>query len=110
MSEADRTAEFFEAFYAGADDDYAQIPWARLSPRPVLVDWLDADPPAVGTPALVVACGLGDDAEELARRGCAVDAFDVSAPGGRLFVRSAVRSEDEPAPSRPWPLKLFELH
>jgi hypothetical protein len=32
------------------------------------------------------------------------------APGGRLFVRSAVRSEDEPAPSRPWPLKLFELH
>ncbi|HWK17002.1 MAG TPA: hypothetical protein VNR66_06065 [Solirubrobacteraceae bacterium] len=25
-------------------------------------------------------------------------------------MRSAVRSEDEPAPSRPWPLKLFELH
>jgi SAM-dependent methyltransferase len=172
MSEADRTAEFFEAFYAGAGDDYAQIPWARLSPRPVLVDWLDADPPAVGTPALVVACGLGDDAEELARRGCVVAAFDVSptaidrarerfpdsrvtylvadlfalpswwrgqfelivevqtiqslppgehraavaaiaaclAPGGRLFVRSAVRGEDEPAPSRPWPLKLSELH
>jgi len=171
MSEGDRTAEFFESFYAGAGDDYAQIPWARLSPRPVLVDWLDAEPPAVGTLALVVACGLGDDAEELARRGCVVDAFDVSpaaidrargrfpdsrvtylvadlfalpsgwrgrfdliveaqtiqslppsehraavaaisaclAPGGRMFLRTAVRAEDEPGPSRPWPLKLSEL-
>ncbi len=171
MSTGDRTAEFFESFYAGAGDDYAQIPWARLSPSPALVDWLDAEPPAVGAPALVVACGLGDDAEELARRGCVVDAFDVSptaidgargrfpdsrvayrvadlfalppvwrdrfdllvevqtiqslppdahraavaaiaaclAPGGRMFVRSAVRGEDEPAPARPWPLKRSEL-
>jgi len=31
------------------------------------------------------------------------------APGGRLFVRTALRGEDEPAPSRPWPLKLSEL-
>jgi hypothetical protein len=69
MGEDDRTAEFFESLYAGADDNYSQIPWARLSPRPVLMDWLDAEPPAVGTLALVVACGLGDDAEELARRG-----------------------------------------
>jgi SAM-dependent methyltransferase len=79
VSEGDHTAGFFESLYAGAGDDYSQIPWARLSPRPVLVDWLDAEPPAAGTVALVVACGLGDDAEELARRGCVVDAFDVSA-------------------------------
>ncbi|MDQ6806043.1 MAG: class I SAM-dependent methyltransferase [Actinomycetota bacterium] len=171
MNEGDRTAEFFESFYTGAGDDYSQIPWAHLSPRPVLVDWLDADPPAVGTRALVVACGLGDDAEELARRGCVVDAFDVSstavdaarqrfpsssvsflvadlfalpsswrgrfdlivevqtiqslppsehraavaaiasclAPGGSMFLRAFVRGEDEPAFSRPWPLKLSEL-
>ncbi|MEA2296294.1 MAG: hypothetical protein QOE86_3933 [Solirubrobacteraceae bacterium] len=69
---------FFEQFYAQAGDDYAAIPWARLEPRPQLVSWLDRHPPAPGTRALVVACGLGDDAEELARRGCAVDAFDVS--------------------------------
>ena len=120
---------------------------------------------SAGTRALVVACGLGDDAEELACRGCVVDAFDVSptaiararerfpdsrvaylvadlfalpsgwrgrfdlvvevqaiqslppgehraavaaisdclAPGGCMFLRTAVRAEDEPAPSRPWP-------
>jgi len=52
MSEGGRTAEFCESFYAGAGDDYSQIPWARLSPRPVLVDWLDADPPAEDGPAL----------------------------------------------------------
>ena len=69
---------FFEQFYAQAGDDYSALPWARLAPRPQLVTWLDRHPPAAGTRALVVACGLGDDAEELARRGCAVDAFDVS--------------------------------
>lgn len=171
VGEGDRTLEFFESLYAHAGDDYSQIPWARLSPRPVLIDWLDAAPPAAGTVALVVACGLGDDAEELARRGCVVEAFDVSptaietarrrfpnstvtyrvadlfelppswrerfelvvevqtiqslppgehrravaaisaclAPGGRLFLRSAVRSEHEPAVSRPWPLTRSEL-
>lgn len=171
VSERDHTVEFFESLYAGAGDDYSQIPWARLSPRPVFVDWLEGEPPGVGTRALVVACGLGDDAEELARRGCAVDAFDVSptaiemarrrfphssvsyrvadlfelpsswrerfeiivevqtiqslppsehraaigaisaclAPGGRMFVRTAVREEAEPALSRPWPLTYTEL-
>ena len=171
VGEMDRTGEFFESIYAGAGDDYSQIPWARLSPRPVLIDWLNAEPPAAGTLALVVACGLGDDAEELARRGCVVDAFDVSptaidtarrrfpdstveyrvvdlfhlpaiwrerfeliievqtiqslppsehraaisaistclAPGGRMFLRTAVRGEDEPAHSRPWPLTRSEL-
>jgi SAM-dependent methyltransferase len=171
VSERDHTIEFFESLYAGAGDDYSQIPWARLSPRPVLIEWLDAEPPAAGTSALVVACGLGDDAEELAHRGCVVDAFDVSptaieaarrrfpnssvnyhvadlfelpaswrarfqlivevqtiqslppsehraavgaisaclAPGGRMFLRTAVRRDHEPALSRPWPLTLSEL-
>ena len=31
------------------------------------------------------------------------------APGGRLFVRTALRAEDEPADSRPWPLAPSEL-
>src|SRR4051794_15632194 len=90
---------FFEAFYAEAGEDFDRIPWARLAPRPQLVAWLDAHPPAPGTRALVVACGLGDDAEELARRGCRVDAFDISPtaiaaarrrfPGSRVDYRVA---------------------
>jgi SAM-dependent methyltransferase len=76
----------FDEIYARAGDDLASVPWARLAPHPLLVMWLDsADSPcspparhAAGHEALVVGCGLGDDAEELARRGYAVTAFDVS--------------------------------
>lgn len=43
---------------------------------------------------LVVGCGVGDDAEELARRGCTVTAFDVSPTAIKLcrerFPGSAV--------------------
>jgi len=50
-----------------------------LEPHPYVIDWLDA--PVVAPPgrrAVVVGCGLGDDAVELARRGFEVTAFDVS--------------------------------
>jgi hypothetical protein len=70
VSEGDHTAEFFESFYTGAGDRYSQIPWARLSPRPTLVD-----------------CWTRN----------------------RMFLRTAVRGEDEPAHSRRWPLTLSEL-
>jgi SAM-dependent methyltransferase len=77
----------FEEIYADAGHDLSSVPWARLAPHPLLVMWLDspaslgvrATPPAAGRAALVVGCGLGDDAEELARRGYAVTAFDLSA-------------------------------
>lgn len=71
----------FEEIYARAGDDLRSVPWARLAPHPLLVMWLDSarsQPTAAGGEALVVGCGLGDDAEELARRGYAVTAFDVS--------------------------------
>lgn len=77
----------FEEIYARAGNDLASVPWARLAPHPLLVMWLDsADWPgheasgssAGSSEALAVGCGLGDDAEELARRGFAVTAFDVS--------------------------------
>ena len=168
---SDRADDWFEALYASVGDDWERVPWAQLAPRPGLVRWLDRHPPRPGTRALVVACGLGDDAEELARRGCAVEAFDLSptaiaaarrrfpesavgyrvadlfalpeewrrrfdvvvevqtiqslapefhraaidviaeltAPDGHVLVRAAVRGEDEPAESRPWPLKDSEL-
>jgi SAM-dependent methyltransferase len=92
---SERADPWFEELYARAADEPERIPWARLAPRPELVSWLDRHPPPHGTPALVVACGLGDDAEELASRGCAVEAFDLSpsaiASARRRFPRSAVR-------------------
>ena len=91
----DRSDPWFEALYAGAGEDFEQIPWANLAPRPALVEWLDRNPPARATKALVIACGLGDDAEELARRGCDVDAFDLSSTAietaRRRFPDSTVR-------------------
>jgi SAM-dependent methyltransferase len=78
----------FENIYAQAGDDLSEIPWATLRPMPELVEWLDRQPPAAAQPAparqspasqtaLVVACGLGDDAEEVSRRGFRVTAFDL---------------------------------
>jgi SAM-dependent methyltransferase len=69
----------FEEMYAAAGEDLAAVPWAGLRPRPELVEWLDGDGAGLGGTALVIGCGYGDDAEELARRGFAVSAFD-SAP------------------------------
>jgi SAM-dependent methyltransferase len=68
----------FEEMYSAAGDDLAALPWASLKPFPLLVEWLDGPGAAVGGEALVVGTGLGDDAEELARRGFAVTAFDLS--------------------------------
>jgi len=70
---------WFETFYQAAAGDATRISWADLQPNPNLVSWLARRPsPAVGANALVVGCGLGDDAEELARRGYRVMAFDVA--------------------------------
>jgi SAM-dependent methyltransferase len=68
----------FEEMYAAAGDDLAALPWASLKPFPLLVEWLDGSGAGVSGTALVVGTGLGDDAEELARRGFAVTAFDLS--------------------------------
>lgn len=69
---------WFEAVYDGAHGDELLVPWANLTSNPHLTEWLDANPHPSGKKALVVGCGLGDDAEELARRGFIVTAFDIS--------------------------------
>jgi len=72
----------YEELYRSAKGDPSRIPWADLKPNHNLTAWLDRDmpgpSPGAGQRALVVGCGLGDDAEELARRGFAVTAFDIS--------------------------------
>ncbi len=71
--------DWFEPLYADADGDRAQVPWARGAPSPLLLAWLDQPGLDVrGSDALVVGCGLGDDAVELERRGCRVTAFDIA--------------------------------
>lgn len=70
---------WFEPLYAASAEDASAIPWADMAPNPNLVAWLDArDISGSGRTALKVGCGLGDDAEELARRGFDTTAFDIS--------------------------------
>ena len=73
---------WFEALYAESGGDASTIPWADMAPNPSLVEWLDRRLDGATAPptarALKIGCGLGDDAEELARRGYQVISFDIS--------------------------------
>jgi SAM-dependent methyltransferase len=73
-----KSVEWFEALYARARGDASVVPWAEMSPNRNLLAWLDRERIVAGGRALVIGCGLGDDAEELARRGWRVTAFDIS--------------------------------
>jgi len=70
---------WFEEFYARADGNIKNIYWADLKANPLLVDWIEKHPTHGEQRAAVVGCGLGDDAEVLARHGYQVVAFDISA-------------------------------
>lgn len=75
----DDVTGWFEPLYERARGDATAVPWARQRPHGYLVTWLDQHVGRAGSGrAVVVGCGLGDDAEELARRGFDVTAFDVS--------------------------------
>jgi SAM-dependent methyltransferase len=78
---------WFETLYQEAEQGVSVVPWADGVPNPLLVDWAQAAG-AHGAAAqaggrrpsaLVVGCGLGDDAEYVARLGYRVTAFDISA-------------------------------
>jgi SAM-dependent methyltransferase len=70
---------WFEALYKEAAGDNEKIPWADLAPNRFFVAWeKEHSLEGNGRTALVVGCGLGDDANFLAERGFKVMAFDIS--------------------------------
>lgn len=70
---------FFENVYKNADkDNLASIPWATLDPNIHLVTCLNTKDDMSCGRALVIGCGLGDDAQALAKMGYDVDAIDIS--------------------------------
>ena len=73
---------WFDALYLEAQGHADRIPWADLQPNPYLANWLGGTALSPQR-ALVVGCGLGDDAELLASLGWSVVAFDVSAEAVR---------------------------
>jgi SAM-dependent methyltransferase len=70
---------WFDALYSEADGNTENIPWADLEPNQYLKTWADtAGLKGDGRTALVVGCGLGDDAAFLDDLGFKVSAFDIS--------------------------------
>lgn len=76
-AEGDGTG-WFEKLYSEAEAGVSVVPWADGEPNPHLVEWLSGGAVPAGRKALVVGCGMGYDAELLARHGFAVTAFDVA--------------------------------
>lgn len=70
---------WFEAFYAEAEGDNEKISWADLEPNRFFKAWAEnTGLKGNGRKALVVGCGLGDDAVYLDDFGFNVTAFDIS--------------------------------
>ena len=71
--------DWFETLYSETNEQGQGVPWAKMSPHPVFKSWMDKHVNIGGEKtALVVGCGLGDDAIELEKNGFQVTAFDVS--------------------------------
>jgi len=70
---------WFEALYREAEEGDGAVPWADREPNPRLVEYWRKHPiPGPGKRALVIGCGLGDDAEQLASWGFKTAGFDIS--------------------------------
>ena len=97
---------WFETLYAAAGRGAATVPWADSAPNPRMVRALAGA--AGGGRAVVIGCGLGDDAEHVASLGFSTVAFDVSptavAAARRRFPRSAVEyvTADLLSPPHSW--------
>jgi SAM-dependent methyltransferase len=70
---------WFETLYDRAQGDLNVVPWADCRVNPWLQNWLETTKlDWIDRQILVVGCGLGDDAEYLAKLGAKVTAFDLS--------------------------------
>jgi SAM-dependent methyltransferase len=97
---------WFERLYAAAERGAATVPWADLAPNLRLVSAL-SDVSGSGR-AIVIGCGLGDNAEHVASLGFTTVAFDVSptavAAARRRFPRFTVEyvTADLLSPPHSW--------
>jgi len=105
---------WFEEFYEQAGGDIEKVYWADRAPNPSLVSWLDEHPNQDSPRAIVIGCGLGDDAELLAGHGYRVTAFDISEAAIAMCRARYPESEvdylvaDLFAPPQDWP-RGFDL-
>jgi len=78
-NESDNPLGWFDSIYTDAKGDYRAVFWADLEPSPYLLEWIEKYEKKIdGKKAIVIGCGVGDDAEALAAFGYKVTAFDIS--------------------------------
>ena len=79
MSEEDKPTDWFESLYRDASVEGEGVPWTNMATHPSFAAWLETNSlQGSEKGALVVACGMGDDAIELESWGYQVTAFDVA--------------------------------
>jgi 2-polyprenyl-3-methyl-5-hydroxy-6-metoxy-1,4-benzoquinol methylase len=86
---------WFEVLYKESEEGKSIVPWADRGANSGLVAfWRENQQATAGKTALVIASGLGDDAEQLAAWGFTTTAFDISETAIRTarkrFPQSAV--------------------
>lgn len=100
---------WFDALYKEAGGDSEKVPWADMEPNRFFREWAESTGlKGGGRSALVVGCGLGDDAKYLDDLGFKVTAFDLSPTAidwaKRVYGDSDIRFEtaDLFDPPREW--------
>jgi len=78
MQEHNRATEWFEELYKKHKENHQNIPWARGDVNPLLRVYLEDETQKHKGRALVIGCGLGDDAHALCEAGYEVLAIDIS--------------------------------
>jgi hypothetical protein len=85
---------WFEVLYKESEEGKSIVPWADRGANPGIVEFWKAHPQATeGKNALVIASGLGDDAEQLAAWGFLTTAFDISETAIRTARKRFPQSE-----------------
>ena len=104
---------WFEVLYKEAEQGKSIVPWADRGANSGLIEFWRANPQVTdGKKALVIASGLGDDAEQLSSWGFETMAFDISETAIQMarkrFPQSAVdyRVADLFQPPAEWERKF----
>ena len=87
---------WFETLYSDSNEAGEGVPWANMAPHPIFKKWMDQSSLLEKEKtALVVGCGLGDDAIELEAKGYKVTAFDFSNSAIELCKKRFPKSKVE---------------
>lgn len=76
--ETKEATDWFDKLYKESDGDDSKIPWASMKENEYLIEYLESKTIEKDSKAIVIGCGLGDDAIALEKAGFDVTAIDIS--------------------------------